>query len=59
MPNWTKEQENNLKLNGYSTSDKDILKQFDKTYENSNMIKSMKTTTTGEFYNYAKTFHTK
>ena len=51
--------ENNLKLNGYSTSNKEILKQFDSSYENSNLIKSMRTKTDGEFYNYSKTLNEK
>ena len=46
-----------LKLNGYSTSNKDILKQFDSSYENSNVIKSMKTTKEGNFYSYSKTLN--
>ena len=49
--------ENNLKLNGYSTSKKDILEQFDSSYENSNVIKSMRTKTDGDFYSYAKTLN--
>ena len=49
--------ENNLKLNGYSTSNKDILEKFDNSYENSKMIKSMRTKTDGEFYNYSKTLN--
>jgi len=49
--------ENNLKLNGYSTSKKDILEQFDSSYENSNVIKSMRTKSDGEFYSYAKTLN--
>ena len=50
---------NNLKLNGYSTSNRDILKQFDSSYENSNVIKSMRIKTDGDFYNYAKTLSEK
>ena len=49
--------ENSLKLNGYSTSNKEILEKFDNSYENSNMIKSMRTKTDGEFYNYSKTLN--
>ena len=49
--------ENSLKLNGYSTSNKDILEKFDNSYENSNMIKSMRTKTDGEFYSYSKTLN--
>ncbi len=36
-------KQNNLKLQGYSLADKDILSKFDDTYENSVMIKSLKT----------------
>ena len=49
--------ENSLKLNGYSTSNKEILEKFDNSYENSNMIKSMRTKTDGEFYSYSKTLN--
>ena len=47
------ELENNLKLEGYSTDNEDVLKEFDKTYNDSMMIKSMKTTQNG-FYAYSK-----
>lgn len=43
-----------LKLNGYSTDDVNILARFDPTYENSTMIKGMKTTSKG-FSHYSKT----
>lgn len=46
--------EANLKLNGYSTKNKEILKYFDSSYENSNVIKSMRTKSDGNFYKYAK-----
>ena len=49
--------ENNLKLNGYSNSKKEILEQFDSSYENSNVIKSMRTKTDGDFYSYSKTLN--
>lgn len=49
--------ENNLKLNGYSNSNKDILNEFDNSYENSNMIKSMRTKADGDFYSYSKTLN--
>ena len=49
--------ENNLKLNGYSSSNKEILKQFDSSYENSNLIKSMRTKSDGDFYSYSKTLN--
>ena len=51
--------ESTLKLNGYSTNNKEILKQFDNSYESSNVIKSMRTKSDGEFYSYAKTLNDK
>lgn len=48
------ETASNLKLNGYSTNNKDILKYFDSSYENSNVIKSMRTKVNGDFYDKAK-----
>ena len=51
--------ESTLKLNGYSTNNKEILKQFDNSYEASNVIKSMRTKSDGEFYSYAKTLNDK
>lgn len=47
------ELKSNLKLQGYSNSDINILELVDSSYENSNVIKSMKTTSRG-FYQYAK-----
>ena len=49
--------ENNLKLNGYSSSNKEILSKFDSSYENSNLIKSMRTKSDGDFYSYSKTLN--
>lgn len=49
--------ENNLKLNGYSSSNKEILYKFDSSYENSNLIKSMRTKSDGDFYSYSKTLN--
>ena len=46
-------KENNLKLQGYTNDNLDILEKFDKTYENSQVIKSLKTTSNG-FSHYAK-----
>ena len=46
-------KKDNLKLIGYSNSDEYILSKFDRSYENSEMIKSMKLTSKG-FYQYAK-----
>jgi ATP-dependent helicase/DNAse subunit B len=42
-----------LKLQGYSNSDTNILSKVDTSYNDSNIIKSMKTTNNG-FYNYSK-----
>jgi len=44
----------NLKLVGYSTTNKLRLERFDSTYENSAFIKSMKVKQDGEFYHYVK-----
>ena len=46
-------KENNLKLQGYTNDNLDILEKFDKTYENSQVIKSLKTTSNG-FSHYSK-----
>lgn len=56
----TKEEYNqkkydNLKLMGLSTNDENILKEFDSTYQNSEMIRGMKTTNNGFSY-YSKVF---
>ena len=45
---------NNLKLDGYSTNIIERLSDFDPTYENSEVIKSMKTNNDGTFSHYAK-----
>ena len=42
-----------LKLQGYSNSDTSILEKVDTSYNDSNTIKSMKTSN-GKFYNYSK-----
>ena len=52
---YIKEKEKNLKLDGLSTNDESILGLFDSTYENSELIKSMKRTSNG-FYAYSKVF---
>ena len=44
-----------LLLQGYSNDNISILSTFDKTYENSLLIKSMKLKKDGDFYAYAKT----
>ena len=46
-------KENTLKLEGYSTSNESILSKFDQTYNDSKLIKSMKTSSNG-FYKYSK-----
>ena len=46
-------KENNLKLQGYTNDDLNVLEKFDKTYENSQVIKSLKTTSNG-FSHYSK-----
>ncbi len=46
-------KENNLKLQGYSNNNEEILSQVDSNYNNSQIIKSMKTTNKG-FASYAK-----
>lgn len=43
-----------LKLKGYSNKDKSILQKFDSSFEDSNMIKSMKIKNNGDFYTYSK-----
>ena len=57
-PTWSKTLEKDINtrylLNGYSTDDIDRLSIFDSTYENSNLIKSMKYTDKG-FSTYSKT----
>lgn len=47
------EKKKSLKLQGYSNKDIDILKEVDSSYENSNVIQSLKTTQNG-FYSYSK-----
>lgn len=51
---YEEEKYNNLKLMGYSNSDIHSLVEFDNTYENSYLIKGMKTKVNGEFSSYAK-----
>ena len=46
-------KEDNLKLVGYTNDDLDVLEKLDKNYENSNFIKSLKTTSKG-FSSYSK-----
>lgn len=46
-------KENTLKLEGYSVDNESILSKFDTTYNDSKLIKSMKTTSSG-FYSYSK-----
>ena len=51
--NYLEEKESNLKLEGYSLNNEKILSKFDTTYNNSKLIKSLKTTKEG-FYKYSK-----
>ena len=46
-------RENNLRLEGYSIDEENILSKFDTTYNDSKLIKSMKTTSKG-FSTYSK-----
>lgn len=46
-------KENTLKLEGYSINNERILSKFDTTYNDSKLIKSMKTSSNG-FYSYSK-----
>lgn len=46
-------KENTLKLEGYSINNEAILSKFDTTYNDSKLIKSMKTSSNG-FYSYSK-----
>lgn len=46
-------KENTLKLEGYSIDKEEILSKFDTTYNDSKLIKSMKTSNNG-FYSYSK-----
>ena len=47
------ERKSSLKLQGYSNEDIGILEKVDSSYENSKVIKSLKTTQNG-FYSYSK-----
>ena len=50
---YNKLKEDNLKLVGYSNDNVDILSKFDTTYEDSRVVKSLKTSSKG-FYAYSK-----
>ena len=52
--NYEEERCNNLKLMGYSNSDIHSLVEFDKSYNNSSLIKGLKTKNNGEFSAYSK-----
>lgn len=56
LPNKTyeKQKKDNLKLQGYSINDEEILEKFDSSYKDSEVIKSMKVGSNG-FYAYSKT----
>ena len=53
---YNKLKEDNLKLVGYSNDNIDILSKFDTTYEDSRVVKSLKTSSKG-FYAYSKTIN--
>lgn len=53
---YDKLKEDNLKLVGYSNDNIDILSKFDTTYEDSRVVKSLKTSSKG-FYAYSKTIN--
>ena len=48
-----KDTKNNLKLQGYTINNEEAISKIDDTYQNSEIISSMKTTQKG-FYTYAK-----
>ncbi|MBO5182993.1 MAG: PD-(D/E)XK nuclease family protein [Bacilli bacterium] len=50
----TKEKEETLKLNGYSTTKQERLEYLDNSFHDSNVIKGMKTKSDGNFYSYTK-----
>lgn len=50
---YIKLKEDNLKLVGYSNSDINVLSKFDTTYEDSRIVRSLKTSSKG-FYAYSK-----
>ena len=52
--NYEEEKSNNLKLMGYSNSNVHSLVEFDNSFENSSLIKGLKTKTNGEFSAYSK-----
>jgi len=52
---YTELKKKELQLQGYSNSSIDILSTFDKSFDNSNMIRSMKLNKDNSFYRYAKT----
>ncbi|MBQ9023765.1 MAG: PD-(D/E)XK nuclease family protein [Bacilli bacterium] len=51
---YEKQKKDNLKLQGYSINDEELLSKFDSTYKDSEIIKSMKVGNNG-FYAYSKT----
>ncbi|MBP3635514.1 MAG: PD-(D/E)XK nuclease family protein [Bacilli bacterium] len=51
---YEKQKKDNLKLQGYSINDEEILEKFDSSYKDSEVIKSMKVGNNG-FYAYSKT----
>ena len=54
---YLEEKEGSLKLEGYSINEENILSKFDTTYNDSKLIKSMKTSSKG-FSSYSKVLST-
>ena len=51
---YEKIKKDNLKLDGYTINDSELISKFDFTYKDSEVIKSMKINNDGSFYAYAK-----
>lgn len=51
---FTVTKEKALKMKGFSSSDKEVLKYVDNSFIDSNCIQSLKVKNDGEFYNYSK-----
>ena len=51
---YLEQKEDNLKLMGYSLNDPLLLEKFDETYENSKLVRGLKTKSNGDFSGYSK-----
>ena len=56
---YEQQKKKNLLLQGYSNEDINILSEFDKSYMDSNIIKSMKVKNDNSFYSYSKVLSNK